>query len=156
MVSGRLRASRQQAKEGIGDTASPSALMVIGNISMHFHVELCHKFTWLQMGLLPAETALGRMEMMRENLEVVQILWLISLDTPSPSLPVSSLASFSWEGGLRISTQSSEDQRGRTRVYRIRKPGAWRDGWAAKSTCCSYKGPEFGSQRPSQTAYNHL
>lgn len=57
MVSGRLEASRQQAKEGMGDAASPSALMVIGSISMHFHAELCHKFTWLQMGLLPAEKA---------------------------------------------------------------------------------------------------
>lgn len=62
--------------------------------------------------------------MMGEDPEVVQTLWLTSLDTPGASLPVSSLASFSWERGLRILTQSSEDQRGKTRVYRIKKPGA--------------------------------
>lgn len=42
-----------------GDAASSLGLMVIGSISMHFHAGLCHKFTGLQIGLFPAETAVG-------------------------------------------------------------------------------------------------
>jgi hypothetical protein len=91
------------------DAASPSALMVIGSISMHFHAELCHKFTWLQTGLLPAgkapredgDAGRGRGGSPDSRAEIS--------GHPQPQPSVSSLASFSWEGSLRMSTQSSED-----------------------------------------------
>lgn len=101
-----LAGSQQTAGQGGhgGDAASPSALMVIGSISMHFHAELCHKFTWLQMGLLPAgkapredgDAGRGSGGGPDSRAEIS--------GHPSSGPSVSSLASFSWEGGL-----SSED-----------------------------------------------
>jgi hypothetical protein len=32
----------------------------------------------------------------------------------------------------------------------------WRGSSVARSTCCSCRGPEFGSQHPCQMAHNHL
>lgn len=60
--------------------------MVIGSISMHFHAGLCHKFTQLHTGLLPARNAVEE-ELDEVGVQVHPHSRLEHHETPQPFPP---------------------------------------------------------------------